>query len=445
MKRNNLLLLLVLCTSFFACKKDESGSVQPVSVDLQVSMDAAIAAYSFPLSNIEIKLTNLINGQVNTAKTDATGKINFGSIVPGNYDIQASLTIPAAEYTTITGTPTTTDIVFNGLLKATVINNATKALALTIKAGRIGDWVFKQIYYAGSNTSNGATFRDCFVEIYNNSNETLYADSLYFAQVFGVNTKSSAIDFSKNYFRSNGQFDWGKSIGNNISRANEDYIYSKNIFMIPGTGKQYAVSPGTSIIIAATAINHKSPFTGLDGVAVTVKDPSLTIDLSKADFEVNLNGVLGINPLSSDIDNPAVPNMKVIAAADRDLIFQAGGRDAYAIFKTSDNVADYTKYPTPDVVTITAANDLYYRIPSKYVLDAVETQPPVSANQFPKKLEANLDASYKFVSKGQYSSQSLIRKTAKTVDGRRILKDTNNSDADFDELDKADVTKTIFK
>jgi len=445
MKKINLLLLVILSISFFSCKKDDSDNVKPVSVDLQVALDATIAAYNFPLGNIEIKLTNLLNGQINTAKTDATGKINFGSIIPGNYDVQASLTISAADYSTITGTVTTSDVVFNGLLKATVINDGTKALALTIKAGRIGDWVFKQIYYAGSNTSNGATFRDCFVELYNNSNETLYADSLYFAQVFGVNTKSTSIDFKQTYFRSNGQYDWGKSIGNSIARANEDYVYTKNLFMIPGTGKQYAVQPGTSIIIATTAINHKAPFTGSDGVSVTVKDPSLTVDLSKADFEVNLNGVVGINPLSSDIDNPAVPNMKVIAAADRDLIFQAGGRDAYVIFKTNDNVVNYPKFPTPDVVTITAANDLYYRVPSKYVLDAVETQPPVSANQFPKKLESNLDASYKFVSKGQYSSQSLIRKTAKVVDGRKILKDTNNSDADFDELDKADPSKTAFK
>ncbi|MES2826653.1 MAG: DUF4876 domain-containing protein [Bacteroidota bacterium] len=439
------LLFLILLAGFAACKKDETSTVQPVAVNLQVSMDAGFTAYNFPLANIEIKLTNLVNGQVNTAKTDATGKINFGSIIPGNYDIQASLSVSAAEYSTITATTTTADVVFNGLLKNQAINNGTGSLALTIKAGRIGDWVFKQIYYVGSNTTNGATFRDCFVEIYNNSNETLYADSLYFAQVFGVNTRSSAIDFTKNYFRSNGQYDWGKSIGNSISKANEDYIYTKNLFMIPGTGKQYPVQAGTSIIIATTAVNHKAPYTGSDGVSVGVKDPSLTVDLSNADFEVNLNGFPGITPLTSDIDNPAVPNMKVIAAADRDLIFQATGRDAYAIFKTTDVVTAYPKYPSPDVVTVTATTDLYYRVPSKFVLDAVETQPPVAANQFPKKLESGLDASYKFVSKGQYSSQSLIRKTAKTVGTRRILKDTNNSDADFDELDKADPSKTAFK
>jgi hypothetical protein len=445
MKNLKLILLTVLCSTWFACKKD-SDNVKPVAVDLQIKMDETLAAYSFPLENIEIKVTNLTNGQIYNAKTDATGKINFGSIIPGNYDLQATLTVPADQYSNITGTVTEDEVVFNGLLKAQVINNATGNLQIEIKAGRIGDWVFKQIYYVGSHTSNGASIRDGFVEIYNNSNEVLYADSLYFCQVFGVNTKSTSIDFTKGYFRPNGQFDWGKSIGNSVTSANEDYIYTKNLFMIPGTGKQYPVQPGTSIIIATTAINHKTPYVDAAGEGVSVKDPSLTVDLSKADFEVHLRDYPGVSsPLAADINNPDVPNMVVIAAADRDLIFQATGRDAYAIFKTTDNVANYTKVPSPDVVTVTTSTDLYLRVPSDHVIDAVETQPNVTANQFPKKLESKLDATYKFVSKGQYSSQSLIRKTAKTINGRRILKDTNNSDADFDELERADPSKTAFK
>ncbi|MGF1925947.1 MAG: hypothetical protein ACQUHE_17365 [Bacteroidia bacterium] len=38
-----------------------------------------------------------------------------------------------------------------------------------------------------------------------------------------------------------------------------------------------------------------------------------------------------------------------------------------------------------------------------------------------------------------------MRKTSKTVAGRRILKDSNNSTADFDYLTIADVSKTVFK
>ncbi len=230
------------------------------------------------------------------------------------------------------------------------------------------------------------------------------------------------------------------------SKANTDYVYAKTMFMIPGTGKQYPVQPGSSIIIAATAINHKSPYVGADGKAVSVKDPSLTIDLNAANFEIYLGNQPGINPLPSDIDNPAVANLTVFdRGGSRDLILDATGRDAYIIFKTNENVTSWPRYPAPDQATITTTTDLYYQIPSKYIFDGVEIQPPLPANQIPKKLESTIDAGFKFVSKGQYSSQSLIRKTAKTVNGRRILQDTNNAGNDFDELDIPDVTRTIFK
>ncbi|MCH5715179.1 DUF4876 domain-containing protein [Niabella hibiscisoli] len=53
----------------------------------------------------------------------------------------------------------------------------------------------------------------------------------------------------------------------------------------------------------------------------------------------------------------------------------------------------------------------------------------------------SLDATGAFVTGGQYSSQSLIRKITKTVDGRRILQDTNNSANDFETKTKADPSK----
>lgn len=431
---------------FSACKKNELNDVKPVALSLKIALDESITDYNFSLANTEIKLTNLINGQVNKLKTDDNGMLDIPSLSPGDYDIEATLVISAADYSVITGELVAEDVTFSGLLKGQSIVKTTNDFTLKINTGRIGDWVFKQIYYAGSHVTNGATNRDVFFEIYNNSNELMYADSLYFSQAFGLNTKTSSLDASLFYLRPNKQYDWSKSIGNSVNRANEDYIYANTMYMIPGTGKTYPVNPGESLIIAATAINHKAPYTNVEGTAVSVKDPSLTIDLSKADFEVYLGNEPGINPLATDLDNPAVPNLKVISRnGDRDLVLQPTGRDAFVIFKTNENINNFAKIPTPNETEISTATKLYIRVPSKYILDAVETQPPISTNQFPKKLESSLDATFTFVTNGQYSSQSLIRKTAKIVDGRRILKDTNSSSNDFETLDRPDVTKTVFK
>ena len=446
MKKITFTILSVI-TILFSCKRNDVEDLKPVAVSVAISFDNAYAGYNFPLKNTEVKFTNLSNGLVTNLKADESGAVSLDKISPGNYDIEAVLTVSAADYQTYTSTTVEDNVVFNGVLKSQSIVQSSNALKIVLNAGKIGDWVFKQIHYAGSHTLNGAGFRDQFIEVYNNSNEVLYADSLYIVQAYGSTSKLTAIDITTGFFQSGSkQYDWTKSIGMNNSKANTDYVYSKNIWMIPGTGKDHPVQPGKSLIIAATAMNHKVPFTGADGKTITVKDPSLTIDLSNADFEIYQGDYPGLSQLASDIDNPNVPNMRNISIlSGRDMILDATGREALFLFKTKRPQSEWKRTPAPDKLDINSAVDLYYQIPNSEVIDAVDIQTPLEANRVPKKFGATLDATFIFVSKGQYSSQSLIRKTGKTVNGRVILKDTNSSANDFTELDMPDLTKTVFK
>lgn len=442
-----VLSILVLLSVFLSCKRSDVEDLKPIAVGVTVSFDNVYAGYGFPVKDTEVKFTNLSNGLVTTLKADANGVVSIDKISPGNYDIEAVQTFTPADYQNYTSTATENEVVFNGVLRSQNIVQSGTALKIELKAGQVGDWIFKQIHYAGSHTSNGASFRDQFIEVYNNSNQVLYADSLYIVQAYGSNSKLTAIDLASGFYQSGSkQYDWTKSIGMNDSKANTDYVYSKNIWMIPGSGKDYPVEPGKSLIIAGTALNHKAPFTDANGKTVTVKDPSLTIDLSGADFEIYLGDYPGITQLASDIDNPNVKNLvNVSILANNDLIIDATGREALFLFKTKRPQADWKRVPAPDKTDITAGVDLYYQIPNKEVLDAVEIQPPLEANRIPKKFGATLDATFIYASKGQYSSQSLLRKTGKTVGGRVILKDSNSSTNDFTELDIPDVTKTVFK
>ena len=86
--------------------------------------------------------------------------------------------------------------------------------------------------------------------------------------------------------------------------------------------------------------------------------------------------------------------------------------------------------------------ELYYdTFPAKYIIDAVEVEAVVAADQTPRRLPMAFDSGAASITGGQYSSQSIIRKTAKTVGGRRVLKDTNNSRTDFGFLTKANPSK----
>lgn len=187
--KKSLLPLLACCIVFFAaCKKNVLDEVQPVQATFQLSFDANTKDLGLAFTNTEITLTNKMDGTINKAKADKDGKVVFGSIAPGNYSAVASLTVKAADYSSITGSYTAQDIVFNGSLEASVTSTSGN-LAITLKSGTLGNWVIKQVYYGGSSASNGAVFRDQFIEVFNNSNEVLYADSLYIALVYGKNTR----------------------------------------------------------------------------------------------------------------------------------------------------------------------------------------------------------------------------------------------------------------
>lgn len=420
------ILCLALCS---ACKKERTSDIVPVNLQLKVAYQTENSGYQLPLKNVNIKIKNINTGTSQTLTSDEQGKVQFNSIAAGTYDIDASIKISAEDYQKITGIASGTDITYNASLKNKVINVGFEdILELKLISGYTGDWVIKQVYYAGSHRANGALYRDQFIEFYNNSDQTLYADSLYFAEITGVISLGSSYNVL-----ASGQMDWSKAQGMPANvNANNDYVYARAVLMIPGTGKQYPVLPGKSIVVAQTAINHKSPFTGTDGKTVNVVDPSLTVDLSGADFEAYYAPFL-TKPLSSDVDTPA-PNLEVISYFGTDMIFDNLGRYSYVLFKNSGTtrVKDFPQYPYPTVSTPSSTATKYYQIPSKLILDAVEVQSNLPDDRNPKKLNASLDAGFTFVPAGAYTSQSIVRKTDRTVNGRIILKDTNNSTEDFD-------------
>ncbi|WP_343559675.1 DUF4876 domain-containing protein, partial [Sphingobacterium sp.] len=202
---------------------------------------------------------------------------------------------------------------------------------------------------------------------------------------------------------------------------------------IPGNGKSYPVEPGKSIVIAQNALNHKVPFVGNNGKEVTIKKPELTVDLSNASFEVYYGDIPGNEPFASDIDNPTVPNVQIVDYVSNDWILDNLGRDAYVIFKHADRaaVANLPSYPEPSINPPSSTAKKYRQLPVNWIMDAVDVQPNTTDDRIPKKLPPALDAGFTFVTLGGYSSQSVIRKTDKTTNGVRKLKDTNNSTADF--------------
>ncbi|WP_104382777.1 DUF4876 domain-containing protein [Sphingobacterium sp. HMA12] len=426
MKTRYLIPLLFL--PFISCKKDNTPGVQPLDIKLNLKYASAELNGKLDLSKVVVKVTNL-STKTSMTYSPTQGVVNLVSIMPGEYDIDASITIPKDQYFNSTGEAIFEDVTFNAAIKKVNLTSSS-SLDLELIAGLLGNFVIKQIYYAGSDNKEGAIYRDQFFEVYNNTDRVLYADSLYFGRLWGRQRNTN----DPVHYQVNGQLDWSQSMGMTIGEtANTDYVYLRDLFMIPGNGKSYPVEPGRSIVIAQNALNHKVPFIGNNGKEVAIKKPELTIDLSKASFEVHYGDIPGNKPFSTDIDNLDVPNVQILDYTGNDWILDNLGRDAYVIFKHSDRAAveNLPSYPEPSINPPSSTAKKYRQLPVNWMMDAVDVQPNTTDDRIPKKLPPALDAGFTFVTLGGYSSQSVIRKTDKTTNGVRKLKDTNNSTVDF--------------
>ncbi|MCH5715180.1 DUF4876 domain-containing protein [Niabella hibiscisoli] len=380
--KKQFLIFVLLLTFLFSCRKSDIQTVQAISLSVQVAYSSADSALGLPKNNMPVKITNLINGQENTANTNADGVAVFASIVPGNYTIAVSKNYTAEEFFTLTNVSVGSNVAYNATETQALNTNAS--VKLQLQSGKIGDLVFKQIYYAGSNTKSGAIFRDQFVEIYNNSNQTIYLDSLYVGSTQARNTALSAGGVP---------LDWTTVIGgmpSGTGDANKDYLYFRHLFMIPGTGKDHPLAPGKSIIIAQTALDHTKPYIDNDGKQVGnegILDPAVTINLSNADFETNVveykranySGTTTFKPFGTDVDNPLVPNLAVLnCLGSNDWVMDATGKDDFIMFKAPGvNIALRPIYTLP-----LAGTNPSLQVPiTVSILDAVEIITPLETGR----------------------------------------------------------------
>jgi hypothetical protein len=440
-----LLSFLTIMLLLISCRDDDFGSnnnsLQPTNFRVEVKYDATYS--SLHAKNATVVLTNNNSSDTYTQSTDANGFANFTNVIPGTYKVTVFKKMLSDEFNTTFGyAPAVSEISFNGVQENATINVNVQSTFIELKGARIGDLLIKQIYYAGSHATQGASFRDQFIEIYNNSNEVIYADGLYIGQLYGkVNTNTT----NNNYSQPNGQFDWSKSIGMTMgSTANTDYVYADYVLKIPGNGTQYPIFPGQSIVIAANGVNHKAPLVDNTGTPITVQNPSLTVDLSTADFEVYLgdfNLSIGEPVYKYDIQNPAVKDMQIAYwgrqgywSPNNDFLIDNPGRDSFVIFRIND-FDTLPNYSDPSVTSISSSTRFFKQIPNSAIIDGVDLQHFNPNSQRPKMLSASVDAS-SISCDASFNSQAVIRKTKTEVTmsngtKRKILEDSNNSANDF--------------
>ncbi|RCR65569.1 DUF4876 domain-containing protein [Larkinella punicea] len=387
------LFFLLLVLGFTACTKDKDV-VEPVQVEVAISYPANYKAKAG--AGITVKLESTTGGESFTQTTGGDGKAVFTSVLPGTYNATATQKLSAADAAAVTGL-FSQELTLNAA-KTSLNINATenKTIALELAGTPAGSLLIKEVYYTGSKTPSGGTyFSDQFVEIYNNSDQVIYLDGLCIADVHGVsgqiNPNSAPTDF----------------------KTDAAHVYLSSVWRIPGTGQQHPLEPGKSIIIAQDGINHKTDPAG---------NPSSPVNLANAEWET-----YNERPDNRDTDSPAVPNLE--------RLYFTGGFDwlvpvfgpGLVIFRTPD-FSKLEKAVIPSSPTL----EPRIKLPVAQVIDTFEALQDGNSGGF-KRIPVAQDAGFVFAS-GTYTSESFRRKTATTLNGRRILQDLNNSGSDFEKL-----------
>lgn len=371
------LFAAILVIPLVSCSSDDD-SVKSYTVTLSVGLPSGVTADN--VENLEIILTKGTKSDtIHAANLDIT---TWTKTLPqGQYTIKAQGKIKDEAAAYLTGT-SSVDLYANSAVTLQLTKNVKSPL------------IFKSLYTTGGQTGYMV---DGYFEIVNNSDEVQYLDGLILSAPQGNQTNANA---------------WQANGFENLYNCGQGTVIA-----FPGTGKDYPLQPGESVLIAQDAANH----------AQLAGDGNHCVDLSKANFEIYIDNV------KSEIDYPAT-NMKIIFQNNAYMrAFGLGffGR-AYLLAKLPTGI-------TPEAFAANSANLMttpgstsstqYLMIPSKYVLDAVDIWDGTSETHYGTFLPA--DDQQGVLGSTAWAGNCVRRKVIKIENGRPYYQDTNNSSQDF--------------
>lgn len=258
------------------------------------------------------------------------------------------------------------------------------------------DFIIEEVFFAGVKTNDGKNYNNSrYFKITNNTDEILYADRLMIA--------------TSEFFT---------TVARTVTPNIVDQAFPISAVMIvPGTGKEHPVQPGSFIVVADNAIDHTA---------------SNGFNLTNADFEFP-----STNPSLGQVDNPSVPNMNIAyTQMTFNMIFlYTTSQQGYALARlpegqTSETFLAQNKYDysyTNSAGGVT--NRSVYKIPNTWIVDALNT---TRENDFLQIVTTpSIDAGWTTASPG-YNGKTVRRKVLGTMsNGKNLYKDTNNSTLDF--------------
>ena len=323
------------------------------------------------------------------AQTDADGTATFTNVIPDIYNVSASWSITSDQYMEATGETVQhgTYVLSGALANQVLIDDATR-LTLSTNCARKQSVLISKVYFAGCKDNNNKNYLGGrFVELYNNSDESVDVAGMYLCLMESGSTPAYIIS------------------------TQSDYIYIKQVFQFPDEG-HHILQPGEHILVTNSAVNH-------------TENAAADYDESNADFECKSNAN------NAPANNPATPAMKLIWTAFAtipNMNLVQGGPCGIALIETDEDPAQWE----PVYADGKSSGVQQLKAPAKYVVDGVDIlkyRSDGTVDVSTKRFYDYIDAGYTNINAvNGYNGEVVYRVVESwTDDGRALLKDTNYS------------------
>ncbi len=337
-------------------------------------------------------------GSLQSATTDAAGRVRFERLLPGTYAVSVIRVLTPDEVAQFPGEDADVNA-FGGAARIGVSPPSTEMVVQAV-AGRRGSLVISELSLPLPWLPAGYEYRyGQFIELYNNSDTTIYLDGKVVVRGFINGARGSAAspcDLHEPW------------------QNDPEGIWTDLIEAFPGSGHTYPLAPGKTVVVAVDAIDHREFHPGLQ-------------DLSRAEFEF-------IGP--ADVDNPSAANMRTLGKEFGGGILTHGLDfglvDVVTVLAEPVDVDSLTRDNIPALLS-----PEHWRIPGEKILDVLTASPtPAIEATVPyppcaRYVHENFDRQRAAVLDHKKLDGVQRRVFATLPDGRKILLRTKTSSTDF--------------
>lgn len=401
MKKNlfaSIIAMLTVGMTLTSCSDDKTPIVPQTAVSLEIPANLE----NVDLSGAKVVMTNVATQSAHVVSSDNLFQKNgnkyqvlINDLEEGTYNISISGHLDF----TLNNVAGQKDFeITSENVKISETSAAVQMVVSTFTAQ--GGFVISEIFFTGTSTAEGKSYSgDQYIRITNNSDVTLYADSIAVLESAFLTTQKQeytpdimSTDFSV-----------------------------QACYMIPGTGKSVPVEPGASLTLAVNAINH------------TAEQPN-SIDLSQADFEFYDESS---NANFTDPDGKA-PNLdKWYCYTATIYQFHSRGFNSMAIAKMKATKEDWLANNVYDAKYLFVFGDFsremtkkgIYKVPNSWILDGVNLS--VESVHEWNVLDASIDAGWTYCGKVDKDETRFNKAVIRKQDANGKYVDTNNSTNDF--------------